>query len=220
MASRLSKPSLNPGNTTTGTENAEWYDGVPIESQTHAYAIDAAWQRDKAWIDHTDSKQNHELRRDDDWEARSTAKVRLSTASLLNELAVDRGMSWSDIANLVGVTVAAVRKWRTGGDSNADRRLALARLSAFLDVLEKHCAIEDPAQWLEVPLSLGREYVVRPIDLYKEDHASSVLEIASQRRSAQAVLDEIDPDWRTTRRREFETYDASDGQKAIRAIRQ
>ena len=67
---------------------------------------------------------------------------------LLRELATDRGMAWADIADLVGVSVAAIRKWRTDGGATADNRARLAFSRRFLMPLR-------PAE-LRTPLSGSR----------------------------------------------------------------
>jgi len=123
-------------------------------------------------------------------------------------------MAWTGIARLAGVSVSALRKWRTSGSASAEHRLALARLAAFLDLLSEY-AIEDPAQWMEMRLPLPTGYLIRPIDLYRRGAVSGLLEYASARCTAEQILDQIDADWRDARS-EFETYDAPDGAKAIR----
>jgi len=156
----------------------------------------------------------HQEIRDDDLAQRAAAKGRNGVPSLLTELAVGRGMAWADIARLTGVSVSAVRKWRASQAASAEHRLALARLAAFLDLLEEY-AIEDPAQWMEMRLPLPPGYVITPIDMYHRGDVTALLEYASLRRSAEQMLDEIDDRWRD-RRSEFQSYDAPDGAKAIR----
>ena len=72
-----------------------------------------------------------------DLDVRTTAKARSDSESLLEELATDRGLGWSEISRLCGVSVSAVRKWRGGESPSPDRRRRLARLAAFLDLLEE-----------------------------------------------------------------------------------
>lgn len=146
--------------------------------------------------------------------ARAAVKARKGVATLLRELAVERGMAWSDIARLVNVSVSAVRKWRTGGDASPEKRLQLAELAAFLELLFES-AIEDPAQWMEINLALPDGYAVRPTQLYLDGHMTALLEIAGLRRDPERVMDGIDPEWRTTRRSDFEVFMADDGQLAI-----
>lgn len=180
-----------------------------------ALASEAGWVRSQA-----DSLRN---RADDlhhdvqtyDLDQRAAVKARSGVPTLLNELAVERGMAWSDIARLVGVTVAAVRKWRRAeGGASAESRAELARLAAFLDLLSES-AIEDPAQWMEMRLPLPDGYVHTPMDLYRRAAYIPLLDYASQRRTAAQVLDEVDPDWRD-KRSDFEVYTESDGEQAFR----
>src|SRR5687767_174612 len=77
----------------------------------------------------------HELHGDTrelDLRERMFERSKNSVPALLGELAYERGMGWSDIAELAGVSVSAVRKWRKGGDASPDRRMRLARIVAFL----------------------------------------------------------------------------------------
>ena len=159
----------------------------------------------------------HQEVRSYDLDQRAAVKSRRGVSVLLAELAVERGMAWADIARLVGVSVAAIRKWRASGSATPDNRLALARLAAFLDLLGEY-AIDDPAQWMEMRLPLPPGYVIRPMDLYQRGQLTPLLEYASQRLSAHDILDAIDPNWRDMRS-DFETYDAQDGSKAIRVRR-
>jgi hypothetical protein len=78
-------------------------------------------------------------------------KARLGLPSLLLILTTEYGLGWTDIARLVGVSVPAVRKWRHGGDITSTRLQSVARLVAFLNMLEEE-EIRDPATWLNLPL--------------------------------------------------------------------
>ncbi|NRQ36620.1 hypothetical protein HII36_33010 [Nonomuraea sp. NN258] len=124
-------------------------------------------------------------------------------------------MSWADMARLTGVTVSAIRKWRTGGQASAEKRLELARLAAFLDLLEENC-IEDPAQWMEVTFPLGEGYAIRPMELYVAGHKAELLDIACGRRNAADVLDSLDSSWRDARRSNVDVYIGPDGEPALR----
>lgn len=192
--------------------------GFPhVESATAASALQVqtvGWLRSQAEILGHDIEDSYEEVRDHDLVQRAAAKSRHGVPRLLSELAVDRGMAWSDIARLVGVSVSAVRKWRGSGAASAEHRMALAQLAAFLDILQEY-AIDDPAQWMEMPLPLPAGYVITPIDLYWRGELAALLEYASQRLGAEQALDRIDSAWRE-KRSDFESYTASDGAKAIR----
>jgi hypothetical protein len=156
----------------------------------------------------------HQEMRDRDLAQRAAVKGRNNVASLLAELAADRGMAWADIARLINVSVSAIRKWRTNQPASADHRLALAKLAAFLDLLSEY-AIEDPAQWMEMRLPLPAGYTFTPLDIYQSGASAVLLDYASQRCTAEEMLDRIDDSWRN-QRSQFESYNAPDGEKAIR----
>lgn len=143
-------------------------------------------------------------------------EARSGVPELLEKLAVQRGMSWSNIARLVGVSVGAVRKWRKQGAATAENRFALGRLSAFLTLLDSY-PIQDPGGWLEIPLVPG--YDVTGIDIYRGKQEVSLLEFASNGISAESVLDNFDTDWRESRKSDHEVFEADDGMLAIRSRR-
>jgi transcriptional regulator with XRE-family HTH domain len=185
---------------------------------TSAFAVDATvgWLRDVHRVLGEDLKGLHHRTQANAYSEYTAQKVRWDVPRLLEELGPTRGLGWADIAASVGVTVAAVRKWRHGGDATPENRRRLAELAALLDVLETSM-ISDPAQWLEVPLPLPPGYTIRPIDLYREGHVNALLDYAANRiATPEALMDEVETDWRESRRSDFEVYNASDGQKAIR----
>lgn len=139
-------------------------------------------------------------------------KARKSVQSLLEELANQRGMSWSNIARMVGVSVGAIRKWRRDASATAENRLALGKLAAFLDLLEL-LPIEDPATWLEIPLIEG--YTVTGTDLYRAQREILLLEYAGRRIDEEALMRGYDPHWRDKYQTQFRVYKASDGDLAI-----
>ena len=185
-------------------------------TETIGDAIAASWLRDTSRIRSEQLRDIHRRLQATQYAVRTVRKIEEDVPSLLEELGPRRGMAWSDIATLVGVTVAAIRKWRQGGDAAPENRKRLAKIAALLDVIEESNLISDPAQWLEVPLPLPPGYTVRPMDLYKAGHVDALLDYAAHRIEPQALMDEVESDWRESRRSNFEVYDASDGQKAIR----
>ena len=60
-------------------------------------------------------------------------------------------------------------------------------------------------------------YSIRPLDLLLEDQVDGLLDIAAERAKPEDVLDRLNPTWRDTRRSDFEVFEASDGERAIRA---
>lgn len=167
------------------------------------------------WVPPPEVHDLHGEARELDLTERTFAKGKKSVATLLDELTAERGMGWTAIAEAVGVSVSAIRKWRKGGDASPASRNNLARIAALLDLLEEKGLIEDPAQWMEMDLPLGPGYFLRPLDLYLDGHVTALIELAEQRRSMTQVLDEVRPDWRGSRS-DFEVYTDTDGQRSIR----
>jgi transcriptional regulator with XRE-family HTH domain len=142
-------------------------------------------------------------------------KSRHEVSTLLEELAYQRGMAWTHIAEIADVSVSAVRKWRKGNDASPESRGKLAKFAALLDLLETEVGIEDPATWMEMELPLGAGYYIRPLDLYLSDQVIAIFDIAEQRRPVDYVLDDIRPGWRDTRSK-FEVFEDTDGMRSIR----
>jgi hypothetical protein len=140
-------------------------------------------------------------------------RAREDVANLLNELSKVRGLGWSDIARLVGVSVQALRKWRQHEPITGENRLAVARLAALLDLLEG-VPVQDAAGWLEIPLVQG--YALRHVDLYQRARADLLFDLAHLRISPAEAMTELDPDWRDHYRLDHEVFDADDGQLSIR----
>jgi transcriptional regulator with XRE-family HTH domain len=157
----------------------------------------------------------HGEARELDLTERTFEKGKSSVATLLEELTAVRGMGWSDIAELAGVSISAIRKWRKGGDASPDSRTRLARIAALLDVLEEKGLVQDPATWMDMDLPLGPGYFIRPLDLYLDGHVTALIDLAEQRRTMTQVLDEVRPDWRSSRS-DFKVFTDTDGDRSIR----
>lgn len=198
-----------------GTASGAVRDYTHPESETKALALRAGSLRDETGLLHGDASALHRQVRQLDLKERTAEKIRRSVPELLRELATDRGMAWADIADLVGVSVAAVRKWRTDGGATADNRSRLARLAAFLDALTA-CGIADAAQWVEIALPLPEGYTITPIEVYRRGGEQALLDHACGHGEAEGVLDATMPGWRQERASDFEAYDAPDGHKSLR----
>jgi len=151
------------------------------------------------------------------WEELQRSAVSRDGRSLLTELG-EAGMAWRDVARLAGVSVPAVQKWRRGEGITGANRLKLAGIVALLNFLRENM-IDEPVSWLEIPVRTG--VGVCALDLLVAGRYDLVLELSSDEYSsletATEVLDEFDPDWRTTRvNDQFEVYIASDGVPSIR----
>lgn len=144
-------------------------------------------------------------------------RAREDVSSLLDELTQERGMGWSDIARLVGVSVQAVRKWRRNEPATGENRLALARVAALLDMLSLQVPVGDSAGWLEIPVVDGCS--VRYLDLYRLGRADLLLDLAHLRIEPDQAMAELTPDWRERYGVEHEVYEAEDGSRSIRRRR-
>jgi hypothetical protein len=206
---RIGTPPVNEG--TAGSVLPGYPESLTTTSQLSATV---GWLRSRAEVVRDDAGRIHREVRDYDLDQRAAVKARRDVQALLGELSSERGLAWSSIARLVGVSVTAVRKWRASGGATAQSRYELARLAAFLDLLSES-AIDDPAGWMEMRLPLPSGHNLTPFDLYETGHTALILDYAGQRLTAGEVLDDIDPQWRE-RRSSFEVFDAPDGMKAIR----
>lgn len=189
--------------------------GPSAISETRALSLRADYLRTEFDMLGGEMQEVHGEIRERDLVDRTMDKSKKSAGSLLDELAGDRGMGWSDIAAVVGVTVSAIRKWRRGGVASPQSRARLARIAALLDVLEEKGLVEDPAAWMEMEFSLEPGYFIRPLDLYLEGHVTELIELAEQRQTTAQVLDRVRPNWRTTRS-DFEVFLDENGERSIR----
>src|SRR6185369_2681939 len=112
----------------------------------------------------------------------------------LRELSEERGLSWTAIAKLLGVTVQTLRNWRRGDEVSGENRGKLAELAAYLDLLWSQSGIEDPAGWMEVPILRG--IPLTPIDAYARGFLPLLLEYSCNRVTAEAILNAVEPQWR------------------------
>jgi hypothetical protein len=136
---------------------------------------------------------------------------------LLNSLGDDLGLPWSVIAELVGVSTTAVRKWRRGGEITHERRARLARLLAFCSIVPKlDPRIDDIARWLQTPLIVGAS-TLTPADLFVRNAEIPLLNRVADRTKSEELLDRILPDWRDTTRPDnrHQVVMASDGVPSI-----
>lgn len=151
-----------------------------------------------------------------DLEDRQQAAAAQEPMKLLRVLS-DAGMSWRDVARLVQVSIAAVQKWRRGGDITGANRLKLARVVALLDILDVH-AIQEQVSWLEMPVKDGVN--ASRMDMVADGRHDLVLELITDDHTnvpVDSVLDEYDPAWRSSRSDDsFETFVDAEGVIAIR----
>ncbi len=148
-----------------------------------------------------------------DLNIRTSAKAASGTELLLEELSIDRGLGWSEIARLCEVSVSAVRKWRAGESISPERRRALARLAAFLDLLEEAGPVDEPASWLNMRMS--DQLAVTAADLYIDGRADDLLEHAQGHLGPEELLDRWSSDWRTAARSEWRIVNRPDGERVL-----
>lgn len=208
--------TVTTGGQPTGTSAGGVSDYAPsAPNETRALSLRTDYLRTEFDMLGGEVQELHSEVRGHDLADRSLEKSKKSVANLLEELASDRGMGWSDIAEVVGVSVSAVRKWRQGGVASPESRTKLARIAALLDVLEEKGVIEDPAAWMEMDFTLEAGYFIRPLDLYLEGHVTELIELAEQRQTTAQVLDQVRPNWRQSRS-DFEVILDDDGERSIR----
>ncbi|MDQ1250039.1 MAG: hypothetical protein QG597_4416 [Actinomycetota bacterium] len=208
--------TVNTGGRPTGTSAGGFADYAPsTPSQTRALSLRADYLRTEVDMLGGEMQELHGVVRENDLADRTLEKSKKSVATLLQELAGDRGMGWSDIAEVVGVSVSAVRKWRKGGVASPESRSKLARIATLLDVLEEKGFVADPAAWMEMDFTLEPGYFIRPLDLYLEGHVTELIELAEQRQSTAQVLDRVRPNWRRNRH-DFEVFLDDDGERSLR----
>lgn len=148
-----------------------------------------------------------------EWDVKTAARGKSSPAELLAALA-GLGFAWRDVARLVGVSVAAVQKWRRGDGVSGESRRKLASLLAACDLICEHYEVSEIASWFEMPLL--RDAPITPLDMYAAGQHKLVFEYGSGHVEPEQVLTEFDPDWRERYRSDFEVFRADDGELSIR----
>ena len=148
-----------------------------------------------------------------DLDTRTIAKARSNAQSLLEELGTDRGLGWSEISRLCGVSVSAVRKWRGGESPSPGRRRQLARLAAFLDLLEEAGGVSEPAGWMNIRLS--DKHTVTPTDLYLAGQAEDLVTHAQGFLGINELLNRWRPDWQTATRSEWKVIEGPGGERTL-----
>lgn len=159
----------------------------------------------------------HDRVQEFDLDDRAAAFAQNDPPVLLSLLGDEFGMPWSMVADMVGVSPTAVRKWRRGGALTPETRARLARLVAFCQVLpEVEPRITDVVLWLQSPVIAGST-TVTPVDLYARGSDIALLNRASKRLSAEQLLDAEAPNWRETTRPDsrHRVVEAPDGVLAI-----
>jgi hypothetical protein len=145
-------------------------------------------------------------------EARTDEAAKRSVPDLLSELA-NLGFAWRAIAQLVDVTVPAVRKWRQGEPATGPHRRAVARLLAFVHLLQSDHLVNDTSSWMEIPLAGSP---ISAIDVYSGGGEKALLLFASGHLTSEELLDGSDATWRDAIDNRFEVVRGDDGEPIIR----
>jgi hypothetical protein len=200
---------------TTGGQIASTY-RLPHDSETAGSRLnDWSALRDRASDLHAEVADGHQAARQGELNQRTLAVALRDPHDLVSELG-DRGLSWAMIARLTGVSSTAVRKWRRGETITGDNRRNLASVVAFVDLIKAALSpLEDACSWLEMPL-VDRA-TVTAADIYAAGGASTLLDWASGRVTAEEMLDAFDGDWRANYATDerFEIAVADDGKPMI-----
>jgi transcriptional regulator with XRE-family HTH domain len=177
-------------------------------------AVEAAALRDEVGVTTTRVEDVHRGAQLGALDERTSLVALRDPVELLAELAEAHGLSWTTIAKLVGVTDAAVRKWRRGEAISSENRRVLARAVGLLEMLTD-LAVGEPASWLEMRIS--EDSTVTPVELFAADRADLMFELAGRRRSPHQVLDEFEPGWRHRLGRDdnFDVVTGPDGHPII-----
>jgi DNA-binding transcriptional regulator YiaG len=115
---------------------------------------DHAFNRERTHLEHLDSVYaHHEVRAE--LVEKSAAEIgELGAQAVLEELR-GRGLLWSVVAEVVGVTDSAVRKWRRGQAIEPTHRRRLDRLAALGRLYDTYAAPDGGSfgQWLDSVIS-------------------------------------------------------------------
>lgn len=158
------------------------------------------------------AEERHQESYFNEWTHRTTQRGKAAPAELLRELG-EMGFAWRDIAQLLGVSVQALQKWRRGENVTGLRRREIASLLAACDLITEHHGIEEVASWFEMPLGHSP---ITPFDLWIGGRYELLFDAASDQVDDETLLGAFDPQWRERYASNFEVFRAADGKLAIR----
>ena len=161
-----------------------------------------------------DVHETHNASQSLEWRVRTTQRVKEAATELLQSIA-DLGFSWRGIAQLVGVTVPSVQKWRRGDRVAGENRQSLASLAAACDLLGAHYYVDDIAAWFETPLTSAAP--ITPSNFWIANRQDLLFEYASGYADPEHLLTEFDEDWRDRYGSTFEVVTGGDGLRSIQA---
>jgi len=199
---------INPGTTSSGVRETS-----PVSQTLASITREFGRLRDKTSFLDENVGVDHRRAQLQTLELVARERLREGAQRLLEDLSVRRGLGWTDIARVVGVSVQAIRKWRAGQPATGENQLSLARLAALLDLLAD-VPVASPAAWLEVPVLTG--YAPRHMDVYYGGRPDLLFDLAHLRITPEVALQELDPDWRDKWKLDHEVFTAADDNLSIR----
>ena len=206
---------MTPDPTGTGTGMITELPRTPTTTY-EGLAHKAAAVRDEVKVTTEDVEDLHGELQGKALDAHTAGLAQGEPGELLDTLASEWGLSWTLVAQLLGVSQTSVRKWRRGESMTPENRRAVARLVAFLGMLrDGYPAISDHACWLEMRIS--QESTLTPTDLYAKGRVELLFDLAALRCTPQEVLNAFDPDWHSKYGVEsgFEIVKGADGMPSI-----
>jgi hypothetical protein len=167
---------------------------------------ETSFNREIARLDHRDAVSDHHEIRAEVLDESARRIIAEPTENILTDLRRS-GLLWSTVAQAIGVSDAAIRKWRKGGPIEEAHKRRLARL-ASLARLHREYAVPSAttgfAEWLDTPVIPS--FSATPLDLLAltRDRDSITLQPLldwmlehSDREHGAALLDRyLDNSWR------------------------
>ncbi|APT96098.1 hypothetical protein CSTAT_12790 [Corynebacterium stationis] len=187
---------------------------MDLFGQVRGQTEDAGFLRARAKAVNSDAEKLHSDSQVREWRVLGSEKAKKPALELLSSLS-ELGFAWRHIAQLTGVSVPAVRKWRKGQKVSADSRRDLASVNAAVEIVQENYLVADVASWFEMPIL--DEVPITPIDLYSTKRVDLVFEAASGHADPEDILTKFDENWREKFRSPFEVFEAEDGFFSIRA---
>lgn len=121
------------------------------QSPVVAGLTELAFNRATTYVEHQDAVSDHHLARTHWLDEVTEELVEVEPSALLADLR-QAGLLWSVVAEIVGVTDAAVRKWRKGQPIDSRHHRRLARLAALARLHAEYAAPAGTtgfAEWLD-----------------------------------------------------------------------
>ncbi len=126
-------------------------------------------------------------------DASTAPHAQAEPGDVVDSLTREHGVGQLVIAQALGVSPTAVRKWRRREAATPGHRGRLARFAGLIDLLDES-GVHDPGGWLCIPVS--DRGTLRPLEMFSAGRADLVLLLASQIDEPHDVLDLFDPRWR------------------------